>query len=144
AVNSLRQRITQRLTNVREELDAQEKPLAIAAGQSVSLSNWYFKTGLEHPASGERRQEQTRELFAVHAQGPTSSGSWRTLVLLGPGNYEFSGRGRSIELGDTVTATNTGVLLRVSGERTPKGLSTVENWTPLRYEFQIQGIETVE
>ena len=42
------------------------------------------------------------------------------------------------------TATNTGVILRASGERSSKGLSTNEDWTPLRYEFDVHGVANTE
>ena len=63
-------------------------------------------------------------------------------MLLEDGHYEFSGVGRAT--GIVHSATNTGVILRVSGERSAEGLYTSEEWTPLRYEFDVRGIANTE
>ena len=63
-------------------------------------------------------------------------------MLLEEGRYEFTGVGRVA--GILNAATNTGIILRVSGERSPAGLSTNASWTPLRYEFDVHGIANTE
>ena len=47
-------------------------------------------------------------------------------------------------IGEILRREGNGVMLRVSGERSPKGLSTNENWSPLRYEFDVHGIANTE
>ena len=41
-------------------------------------------------------------------------------------------------------ATNSGVILRVSGEREATGMSTNTVWFPLQYEFDVSGLLDVE
>jgi hypothetical protein len=41
-------------------------------------------------------------------------------------------------------ATNSGVILRVSGERDAGGLSTNAGWTPLQHEFEMPGLINAE
>jgi hypothetical protein len=35
-------------------------------------------------------------------------------------------------------------MLRISGERSPSGLTTNTDWTPLRYDFDVQDLINVE
>ena len=88
--------------------------------------------------------ENRKQLLQVRARNDDefSSGAWRSVVLLQPGHYEFSGMGRALDTDRS--ATNTGIILRISGERSLRGLTTNDNWTPLRYEFDVHGVENKE
>ena len=143
SVENLKERITARVASVTRQLERVQTPIAFDETGVAKLSAWRFKAPNDHPASGGRTAEEGRQLLEVHAQGGVaSSGAWRTVVLLAEGHYEFKGVGRAT--GILHSATNTGVMLRVSGERSPKGLSTNENWSPLRYEFDVHGIANTE
>ena len=87
--------------------------------------------------------EGGREVLQVLAQGKVSTGSWRTTVLLDQGRYEFSGKARTEGVASVAGETN-GVILRISGERSTKGISIVPAWTTLIYEFEVHGISSVE
>jgi hypothetical protein len=120
-----------------------ERFFAFDKNGNASLSGWGFKGALDHPAIGGRTVENQRQVLQIRARGNTpSSGAWRRTVLLEPGHYELSGMAR-VE-GMDHSATNTGVILRVSGERSTKGLSTSENWTLLRYDFDVYGTASAE
>ena len=142
AVNDLKARITARVASVGRQLQQPERKLAFDTGGVAKLTAWRFKAPNDRPALSGRGTEEGRQLLQVHGRGAASSGAWRTLVLLDEGRYEFSGLGRVAEI--IHGATNTGVLLRVSGERSPAGLSTNTNWTLLRYEFDVHGIANTE
>jgi hypothetical protein len=143
AVENLKSRITARVASVGRQLQQVQTPIAFDQNGVARLSGWRFKAPNDHPATGSRAVENGRQLLEVHAQGTLAgSGAWRTLVLLAEGHYEFRGFGRATGLFHS--ATNTGVMLRVSGERSPQGLSTNEDWTPLRYEFDVHGIANTE
>ena len=140
---ALKSRITARVASLARQLRATEQPLAFDKNGVARLTTWRFKAPNDHPAVGGRTTEDGRQVLQVRARGGTvSSGAWRTLVLLEDGHYEFTGLGRAT--GIINTATNSGVILRISGERSPKGLSTNAAWTFLRYEFDIHGIANTE
>ena len=139
----MKSRISARVASVTRQLPRPEPPLVFDQNGVARLSGWRFKAPTDHAAAGSRSIENDRPILQIQAQnGAASSGAWRTVVLLEEGHYEFRGFGRAT--GVSASATNTGVILRVSGERSPKGLCTNENWTGLRYEFDVQGIVSTE
>jgi spore coat protein H len=143
AVNGLKERIAARNRSVARQLAQPEKTFPFASDGTARLVGWTFKGAGDAPALGSRNVENGREFLNVRARGSLhGSGAWRKTVLLEQGHYELSGLGRTqgIERG----ATNTGVMLRISGERSAKGLSASEVWTPLRYEFDVHGVTGVE
>ena len=84
-----------------------------------------------------------REVLQVLSRGPETAGSWRALLLLEDGHYEFTGRARTEGFDAADAADTDGVILRISGEKFPKSSASPE-WTALRYEFDVHGIEDVE
>jgi hypothetical protein len=145
SIRNLKSRIAARVASVTRQLKEAEQPLAFEQNGNVSLTNWRFKAPSDHPASAARASEKQHTLLQVMGRdidGTPSSGAWRTLVLLEQGHYEFSGMARATGLNHSTT--NTGVILRASGERSIAGLSTNESWTLLRYEFDVFGREDKE
>ena len=142
AVEDLKSRISARVASVRRQLQQPEVTLAFDKKGMARPTGWRFKAPNDHPAVPGRAVEEGRQVLQIHGHGTASSGAWRSLVLLEEGRYEFSGVGRVT--GILNAATNTGILLRVSGERSPKGMSTNASWTLLRYEFDLHGIANTE
>lgn len=143
AVGDLKTGISQRAASVARQLKNPPKPAPLAADNSVQLGSWSFKAGSTRSASGMRSRVDNRQILGVTTRGAESSGAWRTTVLLDSGHYEFTGMGRTENLPSGTVGTN-GVLLRISGERSTDGITTATDWTPLRYEFNVHGIENVE
>jgi hypothetical protein len=144
AVENLRGRIRRRVEQVQEQIDHPEQPLAFGPGGTVTLSDWRYRTAPQRRANGRRAQDEGRELLEVKAGEPGSSGTWRTTVLLEPGHYEFTGLARVTGIAPEAAGTNSGVILRISGERSLKGLSVPATWTRLSYEFEVQGTMNTE
>ncbi len=143
AVRGLKSRISARVASVERQLNEREKFFAFDKGGTATLTGWQFKGALDRPAIGGRSSENGRQLLQIRARGATpSSGAWRRTVLLEKGHYELSGMARVD--GIDHSATNTGAIVRVSGERSTKGLSTNTSWTLLRYEFDVLGIANTE
>jgi hypothetical protein len=144
SVASMKSRMRARATSLARQLNESERSVTFGESGAMPLSAWRFKAALDRPALGTRTVEQQRQLLQVRARGDDafSSGAWRSVVLLEQGHYELSGMARA--LGLDPSATNTGVILRISGERSTQGLSTNENWTLLRYEFDVLGIQNTE
>jgi hypothetical protein len=142
AVDHLKVRLQQRVESVSKQLVAPEPALVFGTDGTAPLSRWQFKTGTQRRATGQRAQKEGRDVLEVRAAEEGSSGSWRTSVLLEPGQYELVGLGRAVGVPDG--STNSGVILRVSGERSVKGLTTSSEWTALNYPFEVQGTMLME
>ena len=74
-----------------------------------------------------------------------SSGSWRTRMLLGEGQYRFEGlvrtSGVTVEPGDP----RSGAGLRISKGPMPRKLTGTRDWAPFVYVFQVEdGVTDVE
>ncbi len=143
AVDALKGRIVRREEQVREQLENPEKPLAFGKDDVVRLTKWQFKQSSRGSINGRRVRHDDRDSLEVQITGGNwSSGSWRKLVLLEAGHYELCGMARVTGL--PVGATNSGVILRVSGERESTGLSTNAGWSALHYEFEMPGLINAE
>jgi hypothetical protein len=142
-VSDLKTRITRRAASVAQQLKTPRRPLQIVDGASVRLPNWTFKPGITLPASSGRSVVDNRQILRVIGRGPASSGAWRTTAFLDEGRYEFTGLARTEGTVADSTSTN-GVILRVSGERSIKGITISEEWKKLTYQFDVRGIEDVE
>jgi hypothetical protein len=109
----------------------------------MQLTSWSFKGGPTQPAVGTRKMVDNRQLLQVTGRGTNSSGAWRSIILIGKGRYEFSGKARTEGITRDVTGTN-GVILRISGDRSTEGITISDEWKTLSYEFDVQGVEDVE
>lgn len=143
AVENLKSAMAQRAVSVMEQLKHPKRPAPLAPDNSVRLVNWTFKPGPTKAASGSRSATEGRTQLRVNSRGFDSSGAWRTSVLLGEGHYEFTGLARTENLPASARGTN-GVLLRISGERSTKGIVTASEWTKLSYDFNVRGLMDVE
>ena len=143
AVESLKARIYSRAEQVGEQLARLERPLVFGADGVVRISGWQFKESSNGSVTGQRGRTNGLEFLGLRSAGNEwTSGSWRKLVLLEAGHYEFSAMARATGL--PADATNSGVILRVSGERDAAGLSNNEDWTRLSYEFDVSGLINAE
>jgi hypothetical protein len=142
-VDDLKARIARRAASVAQQLKTPKRPVEIARDDSIRLLNWSFKSGTQPVGSG-RSVANNRQILQVSGRGTNSSGAWRTTLFLNEGHYEFTGLART----EGMTATNTkgtnGVILRVSGERSAKGIAISDQWKKLIYEFDVRGVEDVE
>jgi spore coat protein H len=141
AVQNLKARITRRVAQVARQLEHPERPLTFDQDGYARLPTWQFHGG-RSPMASNRTKVDDHDTLEIRAGDSWSSASWRTLVLLPAGHYQLLGQGRT--LGIPASATNSGVMLRISGERSPSGLTTNTDWTPLRYDFDVQDLINVE
>jgi hypothetical protein len=114
------------------------KPLTFDAKSEVKLRDWNIQwdSGAKPSfASGTNDGARWLEIKAPEEPG---SGSWRTSVLLAPGQYQFVGRVR------TQGAEGGGVGLRASYHQRGRLISSALEWTNLTYEFSLTGTEFVE
>ena len=142
AVHNLKARISARVRSVAQQLGNPARPIQFPPEGAMRLSGWNFKMGPTQPAPGSRNISDGREILRVTGRASESSGAWRTTLFLDQGAYEFTGLARTHGISD-VSGTN-GVILRISGERSTKGITISDQWKPLSYEFEVQGMENVE
>ncbi len=142
AVQGLKSRITLRARSVAQQLKTPKRPVPIPADGEMRLSGWSYKMGPTQPSNGTRSSADGREILRVTGRRPESSGAWRTTLFLDQGLYEFTGMARTQGIAEA-TSTN-GVILRISGERSTKGIAITDEWKALQYEFEVNGIDNVE
>lgn len=142
AVEGLKSRISHRIAEIRTQLTNREAPLAFGPEGLVRLRGWRFRETPNNPMMGEQAEEEGKRTLVVQAQGNWASGSWRKTVLLDAGSYDLHGLAR-VE-GLPPGATNSGVVLRISGERDATNLVVATAWTPLHYQFELPGTNEVE
>lgn len=130
---NLKSRISQRVDQVTGQLAKAEKPVSFSANGTLRLKDWRFKNGTTGTATGLTAMVDGHEVLEIRAGGPGSSGSWRKTIRLPPGRYEFTGLAKAKGLAPGVPST--GVLLRISGERSIEGISKSSNWDTVKYEF---------
>jgi hypothetical protein len=133
------QKIAKRAEGLRHQFDVPLHPVEFTSQGSLTPSNWHSETRSGQPALAQLKDPEGANVLGIRA-GPqgTSSASWRTRVVLPPGDYQLVGRvrlnGVEIEPGDTIG----GVDLRISkGPPRPKLLGTLP-WTDLKYPFEVQ------
>ena len=139
----LQSAIAIRTAAVARLLNQPARPVTFDATHTTTLSDWQFRSGNTRPATGRKLVIGRQEILEVMSRGPQTAGSWRTLLLLEEGRYEFTGHARTDGFDATDASETDGVNLRISGEKFPKG-STSGEWTTLHYEFEVHGIEDVE
>lgn len=142
SINTLKTRITERIQEVRHQLDAQEKPIAFGPENILRLNGWTYKAPSASSMEGKRTEQDGHPVLEVTASGDWASGAWRRKLLLDTGHYELSGAVRVQGL--SPNATNSGALLRISGDRQTGGMVKDTPWRPLRYDFEVEGPIDVE
>jgi len=110
-------------------------PLAFDAKSQAKLQNWnvQWDSG-EKPSFASGTNDGVRWLEIKASQG-SGRGSWRTSVLLEPGQYQFIGKAR---------AEGGGVGLRASYRGGGRIIKPAPEWTSLAYDFDMMATEYVE
>ncbi len=146
AVVDLKHRIQQRGRSVARQLANRPGPLRFASDGTAKLNGWQFKTDpSSNMAQGNRIMMGGHEMLRLRGTaGDGAGGSWRTLVQLDAGHYQFTALARTRGDVDANRAAS-GVMLRVSGETATGGLALTDNeWKTISYSFDVRGKESVE
>lgn len=138
----LAERIVNRLRSVREQLQEASTPLKFDATGVALLNDWRSSREAGNPSFN--RSRGTQETLQVSASGNYAYGSWRTQVLLEPGDYQFAGRMRTQDLQFDNNVTRGGATLRLSGDRTSRMLTEAPEWTTFTHDFSVSGLSDVE
>ena len=144
AVGDLKDRIKQRGRSVARQLQNRPGPLRFAADGTAKLAGWRFKSDNSELAQGNRIVLNGRELLRLRgtiANG--AGGSWRTIVQLQAGHYDFTGQARTRGEVDANRSAS-GVVLRISGDNKTDGITLSEDWKTVSYSFDVRGAQSVE
>jgi len=128
----LRERIARRVTRVGEQLAGIEPiPLKFEPSGLARPGDW--RDEYDH---GEPVLDQVtidgRKALHIQARGGRCRASWRTMIYLKPGQYQFEGRIR------TKGITRGGAGLRISGDTRNMRMGGDSSWGDLRHVFEVK------
>jgi spore coat protein H len=145
-LQELLERLTARAASLKEQSESPEpQPLAFDEKGHAELDNW-----VPRQETGEAQLEDINEdgkprlLLIGCGDGEETIASWRTSVLLAPGNYRFEGKAKSKDLKALETEKGSGGGLRISGENRTNKKQGTGAWSALQYEFTVDSERQVE
>jgi spore coat protein H len=144
ALNALNLRIALRVQSVTDQLKEANTPLKFDASGSAKLALAAWRSSRESGSPSFSRMRGPQETLQVSASGSYAYGSWRTLVLLDQGDYQFVGKIRTQDLQFDQRVTRGGATLRLSGERLSTMLTNAVQWTDFAYDFTVPGLADLE
>jgi len=137
AVEVVRDRIVERWSGIKRQLDAEPEPLKFTDG-AARLAGWRERN---EPATArlDRSRDGDRSLLHIAAAGNCTA-SWRARVLLDGGRYRFEGLARGagiVPFGGGEPGEGAG--LRISGMQRSGAdkLAGDSTWTRLGFEFDV-------
>jgi spore coat protein H len=136
-------RLVARWQNITNQLYG-PPPVTLAFDQDgvARLSGWRQKTDEKSkPAAHAQAVEGSRRVMHITATNGPTIASWRTKVALEPGQYVFEGQLRAQGVTTFTNETGLGAGLRISGEKRTNEFAGDLPWTPVRYEFAVEGME---
>jgi len=133
AMRQLRDRIIERGASIKEQLlTARNFTTNSAPFPQTQLKNW------------NGRQEMGNVRLSQNGSGLTMEGngtaSWRTTLMLPPGDYVFSGRVKTENIRITRREpgdNKSGIGLRISGDRLERQIVTSQDWVETTFEFTV-------
>ncbi|MCI0745150.1 MAG: CotH kinase family protein [Verrucomicrobia subdivision 3 bacterium] len=139
AVANLRRQIVGRVDGVQRLLTMPEpKPLKFDSSGAARLTQWR-----EHNTAGNGRFARVSahgaETLHIRARSPGQC-SWRSSVLLDPGNYRFEAKIKTAGVGSFRNERGDGAGLRKSGSRRSRGLLGDSDWKLTTYDFSVQDV----
>jgi spore coat protein H len=137
AVQWLKSRIARRDESLRQQLGALATRPAFDSNGTMRLTGW--TPGKTQSGNAAHRQEQGPDgvsLLYITAASANTVASWRTRVVLDPGNYRFEGRirTREVRIGSGEPA---GARLRISRGTAPSGLAGTTDWRRFVYPVRV-------
>ena len=84
------------------------------------------------------------KVYVIRAGEAGSVGSWRSNLILAPGNYRFEGKAmsRGIRGGDSVQNVGVGAGLRISKSSRRNGIVGDTEWQTIQYQFSVESDNT--
>ncbi len=142
--NGLKHRVARRMANLRPNFGLPIEPVKFGSDRTLPLTNW--KQGVLQsgdPAFREEDADSGKRALVVQANGE-STGSWRTRVVLAPGQYRFEGRVRVVGVTVAEGDTRSGAGLRISKGTMPPKLTGTADWKLFQSAFPVEKASEVE
>src|SRR5439155_3921380 len=135
-VSGLCRRVVRREQSVERQLAPRAVATPIDPDGSAIPLEWKATVQVGSPAF-QKTDKTPAGSLCVTAEDQCVA-SWRTQVLLEPGQYRFSGRVKVTDLESAEGDPKSGASLRVSRRNPPRRLSGTTDWTTLSCDFQVQ------
>jgi hypothetical protein len=142
AVDQLQTRIAERAASVREQLMEYTRPVQFGQAGAVNLTEWEWRKEYGSARFYKRRVDGG-EILEMESTGSASHGSWRTMLLLSPGKYQFHGLGK-IEQGLRGKTTDGLICLKTSEGSASTTVTNLNLWLALTNHFVVQSTKYVE
>jgi hypothetical protein len=136
--NRLKQRIGRRGDTLRRQLGVPIQLTQFGADGILRLTGWKPSTVSGNPTLRQVNDPAGNPIMAITAGAGTSSASWRTVVVLGPGRYQFQGRVRVLDVTIEDGDNRGGAGLRISKGAMPPKLTGTSEWTDYKYAFAVE------
>jgi hypothetical protein len=143
AVRELRDSIEHRIPQVAQMLASRPKPVRLGKEGSLDASHWTPRVAGDG-GRAERIQQPGQPLILRLALAGNGAPSWRARVSLPKGKYRFEARARCKGVESGGDAKGTGLGIRVSGAARANQLKGTSDWTPLAFDFVLDGTGEVE
>jgi hypothetical protein len=110
-------------------------------------SNGVYRIGAWRPqreGTGARLEVRTNtangKVYVVRAAETGSVGSWRSNLILAPGNYRFEGKAmsRGVRGGESVQNVGIGAGLRISKSSRRNGITGNTEWQTIQFQFSVE------
>ncbi len=139
----LRRSIAQRIPQVAAMLANRPKPVRLATDGSMDPANWVPRVA-EDGGRAEHAKEAGQPPVLRLALAGVGAPSWRARVSLSPGKYRLEARARARGVESVGDAKGTGLGIRVSGAPRANKVVGTTDWTPLTFDFVLDGAGEVE
>ena len=139
----LRRSIAQRIPQVAAMLANRPKPVRLGTDGALAPGQWMPRVG-EDGGSAERVQDAGQPVALRLSLAGPGIPSWRARVDLSPGKYRLEARARTRDVESAGDAKGTGLGIRISGAPRANKVVGTTDWTPLTFDFVLEGAAEVE
>jgi len=140
AISNLRNQVVGRVAGVQRLVDEPEpKPLQFDASGTATLANWRMHNQ-QGMAILDKAGLSGVSTLHIRATQPGSV-SWRTRVLLEPGQYRFEVKVKTAGVSGFRNERGEGAGLRISRSPRPNRMSGDSDWKSVSFNFPVDGLE---
>lgn len=143
AIRELRDSIEHRIPQVAQMLANRPKPVRLGKEGVLDASHWTPRVA-DDGGRAERVQQPGQPLTLRLALAGNGGPSWRARVSLPKGKYRLEARARCKGVESPGDAKGAGLGIRVSGAPRSNQLKGTSDWTPLAFDFVLDGTGEVE
>lgn len=137
-VADLKRRVAARITSVSQQLSALGAIVKFDGKDTAPLGSAHWTTNVDAGAviMTQSVEDKRPVLKIKHAATTGCVASWRARVALEPGRYRFRGKVKAHGLMPP-DSPNVGVVLRISGMRTPFQITEDTDWRAIAFDFDV-------